>query len=80
MAFHEVTHDEIESQKFRNAAIILARLRKYQKKIKGDEWHTIRRLALEGQIDAAEDALVFAVTGEKREKINKFPVKIGKVR
>ena len=80
MAFHEVTHDEVESQKFRSAAIILARLRKYQKQIKSDEWYSIRKMTLEGNIDEAEDALVYAVTGEKRERINQFPVKIGKVR
>ena len=80
MPFIEATHDEEQAQRFRSAAVFLRRLRKCASKIKYDEVKRIRQLALDGNIDEAEDALVLAVTGEERVRPSPFPVKVGKVR
>ena len=80
MPFTAVTLDRDQARRFRNAAIFLRRLRKCAPKIKYDEVLRIRQMALDGNLDAAEDALVLAVTGEERVRPSPFPVRVGKVR
>lgn len=78
--FREVTHDENESIRYRRAALFMGRLRKYAGKLDREHYDSIRKLALDGDFDGAEDELTLAMTGAERVKPSPFPIKIGRRR